>query len=155
MQADYQFRNAVVADAPMISRLICEVVEAFIISEYSARGAENMRKIISPSAIAGYIEQGIEYQLACYQGRIVGVLAIKNQSHIYHFFVCKHHQKKKVAYRLWRNWFDLNPQTRVTVSSSKFALAFYRSLGFKQHMPKSDINGIVCYPMVREREPKV
>lgn len=148
----YQYRLAKLDDAKAISRLICAVVEEFVIVDFTPRGAKNMRSIISEQAIRGYIEQGLYYYLAIHANQIVGVLAIKQRNHIYHFFVDKPHQKKKVAYNLWRRWQASDPQPRITVSSSKFAMAFYRSLGFKQHQPKVDINDIVSYPMLRERE---
>lgn len=155
MDEDYRYTQANLDDAPAISRLISSVVEEFVIPDFSPRGAKNMRAIISEQAIRGYIEQGIDYHLATFSSQIVGVLAIKQRSHIYHFFVDKSHQKKKVAYNLWRRWQALDPQPRITVSSSKFAMAFYHSLGFKQHQPKVDINDIVSFPMLRERELEV
>jgi GNAT superfamily N-acetyltransferase len=148
---EYAYRLAKVSDSVAISSLILEVVEEFVIPEFTPRGAENMRAIISEPCIKSYIEQGMQYYLASYCGEIVGALAIKNGFHIYHFFVSKAHQKKKVAYSLWRYWFTNNPQPRVTVNSSKFAMAFYRSLGFTQHQPMLEFNGIKGYPMVRDR----
>ena len=152
MEEEYSYRLADLNDAAAISQLICSVVEEFVIPDFTPRGANNIRAIITEQAIKGYIEQGMRYHLAIYSSQIIGVLAIKHRTHIYHFFVDKTHQKKKVAYNLWRWWQTDDPQPRVTVSSSKFAMAFYRSLGFKQHQPKVDINDIVSYPMLRERE---
>jgi len=152
MDKDYQYRQAKLDDAAAISELICSVVEEFVIKDFTPRGAKNMRAIISEQSIRSYLGQGIQYHLAIFKGAVVGVLAIKQRNHIYHFFVDKTHQKKKVAYSLWREWQAKDPQPRITVNSSKFAIAFYRSLGFKQHQPKVDINDIVSYPMIRERE---
>ena len=152
MDESYQYRDANLEDAASISTLITAVVEEFVIGDFSPRGAINMRAIISEQSIRGYLEQGMPYHLAIFDGKIIGILAIKQRTHIYHFFVDKAHQKQKVAYTLWRRWQASDPQPRITVSSSKFAMAFYRSLGFKQHQPKVDINDIVSYPMIRERE---
>ena len=77
--------------------------------------------------------QSNEYQNFVYeeQGEIVGYLALKNNSHLYHLFVSESYQGKGISRYLWSHALTKCVSDLYTLRSSLFAVPIYKKFGFK------------------------
>ncbi len=151
MNAPHNIRRAQLADAKSISQLVIPLVEEFISYEYTEQGAKIILASMSEQHIASNINQSYEYFVAESEDSIVGVLGIRDGNHIFHCFVDKQYHGKRIGKQLWNFWLAKNHVARVTVNSSKFAVDFYKSLGFTSEDELFEKNGITCYPMILEK----
>jgi predicted GNAT family N-acyltransferase len=95
--------------------------------------------------------------VADYQNQIVGMLAIKNMSHIVLLFVDSAFQKQgigksliQVALKICQ---DKNPDLEfITVSSSPNSLSFYKSFGFDVEAEEVNKNGMRFIPMKKQTD---
>jgi GNAT superfamily N-acetyltransferase len=82
-----KFDHATVADAPRISALIRELSRSFLASP-SGEGAEPFLAAISEAAIQRYVSaSNFSYYVAEAHGRLAGVVALRDNSHLFHLFV--------------------------------------------------------------------
>jgi ribosomal protein S18 acetylase RimI-like enzyme len=85
-------------------------------------------------AIGGYIESGYRYHIAEEDGELAGVVAVRDNSHLYHLFVSERFQGQGLARRLWEvaktaSLSAGNPGL-FTVNSSRYAVGMYENFGF-------------------------
>ncbi|MDQ7048929.1 MAG: GNAT family N-acetyltransferase [Enterobacterales bacterium] len=149
----FLIRPASLSDAAAISQLILSLVKEFISHEYSQEGERVMLNSMSQSAIENNISRGYEYfvaQESSQSAQIIGVLAIKNKNHIYHCFVDKKYHRQHIAKQLWQYYLGLENMPHCSVNSSKYAIGFYQSIGFKATDEVYEKQGVTCYPMVRD-----
>lgn len=145
-------RIATEDDAGAISSLTRELAERFITPDYSATGAAVLLESMSSEETRERMQLGFRYRVAIDHGRIVGVIAMKQYTHLYHLFVWESHQRRGIARRLWELALsealaDGNPG-RITVNSSRYAVPIYRRLGFVEEGGITALNEISCQPMV-------
>lgn len=149
-----QIRLATVGDAPAISRLINELAP-FCTLHPDGRGAEGFFESISPPAIAGYVAApNYRYRTASIDGALAAVVAMRDNSHLFHLFVATAFQRRGHARALWELVRDEaigqgNPG-RFTVNSSMFAVPMYESFGFRAAGERQEMNGLAFLPMVLE-----
>ena len=147
-----QIRLATVDDAPAISRLICEL-SPFCTLHPDGRGAELFFQSVSPAAIASYIDApNFRYRTATIDGVLAAVVAMRDNSHLYHLFVAAPFQRRGHARTLWELVRDEahargNPGV-FTVNSSIFAVPMYESFGFRSAGERQAVNGLAFLPMV-------
>jgi GNAT superfamily N-acetyltransferase len=106
---------------------------------------------MEPEAIEGYFRAGYRYHVAEVAGRVVGVIGVRDNSHVHHLFVAEKHQRCGLARELWKVARDAclesgNPG-EFTVFSSKFALGVYRAFGFIESGPPETKDDVVATPM--------
>ena len=96
------FRPAVPEDAAAISTLIMRFRAQLAIDPTGA-GAEKFFASVSPEAQARYIRSDrYTYLIAEIDGRLAGVIAMRDGSHLFHLFVASEHQRCGLARELWR-----------------------------------------------------
>jgi len=154
--SSFKIRPASSSDAAAISQLIIPIAKEFVSREYSSEGEARMLDSMSEASIRNYMAQSIEYLVAVVDGKIAGALAIKEQNHIFHLFVNKKSHRQGIAKALWQDWLEKRinlsgEASDFTVNSSKFAVDFYRELGFIASPCLFEKNGITCYPMTLHR----
>ncbi len=147
-------REASPADAGAISRLILPLGEKFIACDLLPAGARVLLKSFQADSITGYFEAGYRYHVAEEDGRLVGVVGVRDNCHLYHLFVDEAHHQQGIARRLWKVAHQAaitagNPG-RFTVNSSPYAVSVYRRLGFVETGPAECSKGVVCIPMATE-----
>ncbi|MCH8529481.1 MAG: GNAT family N-acetyltransferase [Saccharospirillum sp.] len=84
-------------------------------------------------------------------GSIVGYLAIKGGSHLYHLFVSEAHQGKGIAKQLWMAAIEGSPVKCFTLRSSLYAVPVYKRFGFEESGPAGLKDGISFQPMELNR----
>ena len=85
------------------------------------------------------------------EGKILGVIATKDITHISLFFVDGNHHKQGIGKKLFKFVNELNYKNFFTVNSSPYAHEVYKHLGFVDTTEeKQCINGLRFWPMRKE-----
>ncbi len=148
-------RVASPADAQRISALIQALSKPFLVSP-SGEGAESFLASISESAIHGYVSShNFVYLVAESENELAGVVALRDNSHLFHLFVAQRFQGKGCGAELWQ--MVKSGATRAgnpgkfTVNSSLNAVPVYERFGFVVSGPVVHTHGIAFQPMLLQR----
>jgi GNAT superfamily N-acetyltransferase len=152
-------RDARPGDIPEISRLISDLAARYIVHDFTAEGAERLLSAMSEHAIAGYFQDGYRCHVAETHESLAGVVATRDNRHLYHLFVADRHQGRGLATRLWHVARDAclaeHDAREFTVNSSRFAVGFYEKLGFVRQADFQEHGGVISIPMkllLRQRD---
>lgn len=142
---------ASVSDAEGISALIAELSEPFFLAP-SRDGAEPFLESVSVEAERGYLSAAnFSYYVAKSKGRLAGVVALRDNSHLFHLFVAKSFQGRRLASMLWNVAKTKALQTghceEFTVNSSLNAVPVYEKFGFVRQGDVQRMHGIAFQPM--------
>jgi GNAT superfamily N-acetyltransferase len=148
-----QIQLASPSEAPAISALISALAPFCTLSPDGA-GAEGFFDSISPEAIAGYIgAPNFRYRSAWVDGQLAAVVAMRDNTHLYHLFVAAPFHRRGIARQLWelarREAVERGNPGRFTVNSTVFAVPMYESFGFRCAGARQEANGIAFVPMER------
>lgn len=147
-------RAATPDDAPRISALLRDLAGKFIAHEFSEEGAGRLLESMSEAAIRSYLESGYRYHVAEEDGELAGVIAIRDNCHLYHLFVSERFQGRGLARRLWTLakavCLDAGNPGVFTVNSSCYAVGVYEKFGFVRQSEAIDISGVISIPMKLE-----
>ena len=100
------------------------------------------------------MQAGYKYHVAEKDGRLVGVVAVRGNTHLYHLFVAEQYQREGIAKKLWQVAMEVclsngNPG-EFTVNSSEYALGIYKQFGFVAQPGPQIHKGVVFFPMKLE-----
>jgi N-acetylglutamate synthase-like GNAT family acetyltransferase len=141
-----RIREAMLEDTTAISDLIRPLAEKYIAHEFSPKGARNLLSSIEPEAIRGYFKSGYKYHIAEENGVLVGVVAVRDNMHLYHLFVPDTFRGQGFARKLWQVAHDACRDAdnvgEYRVNSSSFAVGMYRRFGFVETGPPETRNGV-------------
>jgi GNAT superfamily N-acetyltransferase len=143
--------RATVADASRISALVNALSKPFLVAP-AGEGAEPFLAAISESAIQGYVSaSNFEYFVAESQGQLAGVVALRDNSHLFHLFVAESFQGQGLGGQLWRmvkaRAIHSGNLGKFTVNSSLNAVPFYEKFGFVVSGPVVQTHGVAFQPM--------
>ena len=107
---------------------------------------------MSAKAIRAKMAQGRRFHLALSGDRLVGVAAMRDDSHLFQFFVSTRYQRRGIARRLWlqimRDAVRRADTRRFTLNASAVAIPVYLRLGFVQNGPvHTTADGLITTPM--------
>lgn len=152
-QASITYRMMKPADADQVSDLVGAAFDAFIAGESTAEGIAAFRRYADPDAIRARTESGSHFVMVAEAGgRLAGITEIRDCNHVALLFVGKDFHRRGIA----RGLFDRALQQarvtrpdveRMTMNSSRYGVAAYEKLGFRQTGPERSVNGIVFVPM--------
>jgi len=142
---------ASVADAEEISALIVGLSEPFYLSP-SREGAGPFLASIGAEAQRAYLAAGnFSYRVARVDARIVGVVALRDNAHLFHLFVAQAFQGRGLATRLWQL---VQSEARragnpgaFTVNASLNAVPLYEKFGFAREGEVQRVHGVAFQPM--------
>ena len=150
-------RKAEISDAGQISAVISRLSVKYIACEFSAEGRQRLLDSISPVRIRKHIESEYDYFVAENDGEVIGVVALKDDCHLYHLFVAESHQRCGIATKLWELVFELSlkrgNKDGISVNSSRYAQRFYEHLGFVALSGPGTRKGVISIPMRFEPPP--
>lgn len=151
MPNSFEIRRAQVADAPFISKLIHNVAHYFS-SGSSGEVAKWFLDSVAPTAIEGYISNTkYNYLVAHSQQVLVGVIAVRDTTHIHHLFVAPEQHRQGVATQLWMramtDALNAGNTDGFFVRSSEYAVPVYTRFGFRVAGAKSEKDGVLFVPM--------
>ena len=145
-------RRATTKDIADISALMTRSAKEFIINEFSAEGRKVFLNLIRKNVIRDYMETGFVYHVAEIDDRIVGVIGMKNNNHLYHLFVDSLYHGRGIACTLWqyvmKKIVEKQDVKEFIVNSSNYAIGMYEAFGFVQTEPMQEKNGVLYNPMV-------
>ena len=153
----FTLRLANSTDAPAISALICNVAP-YLTLHPAGRGVGQFLQGMTAPAIARYIrESGCHYQLGLVESVLAGVIAVSENTHVFHLFVAPAFHHRGVARRLWQAAksaaIEAGNTQGFTVNSSPYAQPMYERFGFIVTGPTMSEHGIACVPMRLHAEP--
>jgi len=142
---------ATVSDAPRISKLILGLSEPFFVSP-SREGAKPFLAAIGETAVQGYISaSNFEYFVAETHSQLAGVVALRDNGHLFHLFVAESFQGRGLGTKLWElikaGAIQSGNPGKFTVNSSLNARPFYKKFGFVENGPVVQKHGIAFQPM--------
>jgi len=151
MTTTLTLRAALPADAPAITALVADLMP-FLTLHADGRGAEKFRENCNLAAMEAYLFQPrYRYQIAHADGVLAGVVAMRDNTHLFHLFVPRAMHRRGIARQLWQAAREASlangEVTAFTVNASIHALPFYTSLGFVATGPKVEEAGIAYVPM--------
>ena len=142
-------RKADVTDAEEIHTLIKKLAPLFLeqiqFDQLASFKLENYK---------GYLESPLfQFYVAIQSGKLIGVIALKHPSHLYHLYVAEEYHRKGIAKKLWcyLRCYQIKKfpdQKIITVNSSLYAVDMYKKFGFSRLVEgHKEINGIQYVPM--------
>jgi GNAT superfamily N-acetyltransferase len=144
-------RRLRIDELPEAMDLVWRVFLEFEAPEYPEEGKGEFKRFIAVDAMAPRVESG-ERQVWCCEedGKLVGVLAVRNGNHICLLFVDKAYQRRGIA----RALFDeaSKGKSSMTVFSSPYAVEAYERLGFVPTDREQLRNGLRFTPMRYEKK---
>jgi GNAT superfamily N-acetyltransferase len=148
------YRTMKAGEERQVCNLVVRVFTEHVAPFYSPEG---VREFLSYAADPNQLRERAQAHrfvlVAELQGRIVGIVEVRNCDHISLFFVDAKEQRKGIGKELWRRALDAclagQPEVaRITVHSSPNAVEAYRKLGFRTEGPEQTVNGIRFVPMM-------
>lgn len=138
-------------DAEAISCLACELSARYIVPDFTPEGSEILLSSMTNEKIRKYMGDGFRYHVALSNNQVIGAIAIRDNSHLYHLFVNENFHRQGIATRLWETARDIclatgNPG-RFTVNVSLNARPVYEKFGFVTTSSAQDKNGVIALPM--------
>jgi GNAT superfamily N-acetyltransferase len=145
---------------PDDAEAIADVIASFqqeITIDPSGAGAEHYLASVSAQAVRQYLASTrYAYLVAERDGVLLGFIALRDVTHIFHMFVGRSHQRTGLARRLWaeaRAHALGSGPVRFTVNSSLDAVPVYRAFGFVPTGEVASVHGISFLPMRLEETP--
>lgn len=146
------FREMKQGEETDVVDLVLNVFTEFVAPHFSTEGVLEFKKFVNEPAIHERLQSGNPIIVAILKNDIIGVIEMRDHSHIALFFVEKAYQKKGVAKKLLCEAIKIcrerNPDIqKITVNSSPNAYAAYQNFGFKGEDVVKTVNGIRFIPM--------
>ena len=146
-----QIRPGVPDDASPISALIIDLARTFITMDFSPEGEANFLASADPASIARFFDEGFEYLVAEEHGRILGVVGMRDGTHLFHLFVERSVQGAGLGRDLWNQakhrFSPADYRGDFTVNASRNAVGFYERLGFVRDGAEDIRGGVIAVPM--------
>lgn len=151
----FTIRHATAADALNISRLIQTVAKRYVTDDFLTEvGKVKFFNSTSQISISECLQGPCLYWVAEYENKLIGLIAIKENKHIYHLFVDAAYQGQGIATLLWQKAYEHATQAgnpgNFTVYSSSYAHDIYKKWGFQETKPFVIKNGMRSIPMKLE-----
>jgi GNAT superfamily N-acetyltransferase len=148
-----EFRAGSPPDAEAIAGLI-DSFQRELTDDPSGAGAEKYLASVSVQAEREYLASArYRYLLAYSDSQLVGFIAIRDGSHLFHLFVERAYQRQGIARLLWeralRELCVPGTDGAFTVNSSLLAVPVYLALGFAPTGSVQRAHGISFLPMWR------
>jgi GNAT superfamily N-acetyltransferase len=154
-EATWRWRLGAPDDAAAIARLLRRVAARWLWPDQPAAAIPVILRNMTAPAVRKAMVEGRRYHTAWRNDHLVGVLAMRDDSHVFHLFIATRWQGRGVGRRLWqRAMADAVRRAgtrRFTVNSSRVAVPAYRRLGFVETSGEvASPLGVLSTPMVYE-----
>lgn len=153
-----RIRKATLDDASAVSALILSLAHHFLLRN-DGSDAEDFLRSLEPEAIARNIgAPELDYYVGTAAGQLMGVIAVRHGTHLFHLFVGQRFQRGGVARALWSHVKEAygwpSATVATTVNSTPSALSFYQRMGFHTVGARVETKGIAYVPMqLAQNEP--
>jgi GNAT superfamily N-acetyltransferase len=152
MEEGLKYRLMKSGEETEVYDLVVRVFNEFIAPHYSREGIEEFLKYARPELLLCRSEMNHFVVLGTTQGRMVGMIEVRETNHVSMFFVDKPCQKRGVGKELLREALRIclkkKPHlSKVTVNASPNSVTIYKKLGFRQERLEQVKKGIRFTPM--------
>ena len=153
-----QFRIAHITDAKNISELIIFLSPPFFVAA-DGRGAEHFLEGVSLEAETKYLNDPRYHFIVAHDAeKLVGFIAMRDVTHLFHLFVAPSYQGRGLGRQLWQQAHHYaithptcnNAEPIFTVNSSLQAAPVYQRFGFIESGAVVQTHGISFVPMQRQ-----
>jgi GNAT superfamily N-acetyltransferase len=146
------FRQMQPGEETDVVELVLDVFSEFVAPEFSSEGVLEFKKFVNEAVLVERFNSGNPIIVANFKKEIIGVIEIRDNSHIALLFVKKPYQKKGVAKKLIQEAIETckgknQNIKKLTVNSSPNAYAAYHHIGFTGEKTVQTVNGIRFIPM--------
>lgn len=149
LETNIQFREAEIQEVQAINDLVLEVFDKYIASGYSPAGQSTFRTYVN--ALLARLSEGISFCLvAILEGKIVGMIEVRNFNHISLLFVDDAYHKIGIAKKLVSSSIEKGKVIEIDVNSSPYAVNIYKRMGFQQLGEEQEKDGIRFIPMKKK-----
>ena len=151
-QIPYQIRNAYRDEWDDAMTLAWKTFMKFEADIYTDEGIQNFEDFITDTTLHRMFLMGV-YQMfvALDRKQIVGMLTLRNNSHISLLFVDEKYHRRGLGRALieYLREYLLSEAgiSKVTVNAAPYGVAFYHKLGFQDLRPEEERDGIRYTPM--------
>lgn len=150
---EYECREMNLNELEETMELVKKVFDEFEAPEYSDEGIKNFYKFANVENIKKLLNENLKIVIVKDYSKIIGMLAIRDNSHIGMLFVDKAYHQKGIAKYLIRyakGLYGMN-NTDITVNSSPYAVEIYKRMGFEILSNEKETDGIRSTPMVLKK----
>ncbi|HEV2621201.1 MAG TPA: GNAT family N-acetyltransferase [Frateuria sp.] len=152
---DLHLRLARPEDVQAVSRLARRVASRWILPEQEPAAGLALLQRLGTRTLRERMRDGQRFHLAWVGATLVGIAAMRGDSHLIHFFVGTRWQGRGIARRLWqRAMADAVRRAgtrRFTLNATRMAVPVYLRFGFAATGPEGfSPNGIRSTPMALE-----
>jgi GNAT superfamily N-acetyltransferase len=140
-------RRASKEDAQQLKDLVCSLAYFYMSdlnSDLPAWFSTSLDLVEFEARLESERFTNIVYEL---DNDLIGYISMKDNSHLYHLFVDRHHQGKRIARQLWSAVKKICPSSKYTVRSSIYAVPIYQKFGFVLSGVVGEKDGIQYQPM--------
>lgn len=121
--------------------------------EYSKEGIKNFKNFVRDPILKTLFLEGKYKTLAAFHnGLMVGIIGVRNETHISLLFVDSEYHRRGIASKLMNRMFEITKKElgkwEMTVNSSPYAVGFYHKMGFTDLSDEMTTDGIRYTPMV-------
>jgi GNAT superfamily N-acetyltransferase len=145
-----KYRTGEPRDAAEISALLSSFQSELV--DPAASSADEFLASVSTEAVRTHLASPGYSFLVAHDGKLVGVIAIRDRSHLSHFFVDRAHQRQGVGRRLWElaraKVMTGGQAGTFTVIASIKAVPVYARFGFRVTGSPMQLHGVRCVHMV-------
>ena len=151
-QIPYQIRSAYRDEWDDAMTLAWKTFMQFEADIYTDEGIRNFEDFITDTTLHRMFLMGV-YQMfvALDKNRIVGMITLRNASHISLLFVDEKYHRRGIGRALieYLREYLLSEAgiSKVTVNAAPYGVAFYHKLGFQDLRPEEERDGIKYTPM--------
>ena len=152
METSFQIRSAYRDEWQDAMALAWKTFLRFEADVYTPEGVKNFENFITDSTLHRMFVMGT-YQLfvALYQAKIVGMITLRDSSHISLLFVDEAYHRRGIGRALIKYLTEYLlaevGTDRVTVNASPYGTPFYHKMGFRDLRPEESKDGIIYTPM--------
>jgi ribosomal protein S18 acetylase RimI-like enzyme len=140
-----------------IHDLVVSVFNEFIGCRYPPEGVREFLTYVAPASLRQRFLSNHFTLVATKNEQIVGMIEVRDDSHICLFFVDERLHRQGIGRGLFERALQMCRENRpdcavIDVNSSPNSVGVYERLGFSQVQPEKTIHGITFVPMVLEIE---
>jgi GNAT superfamily N-acetyltransferase len=152
MDYQIQYRRMKHGDGKKVSAFISGVFHQFVAPEFSQEGIDEFMKYIEPDELVDQLKENHFALIATLGSEFIGIIEVRNYSHIALFFVDSRFQRKGIGRELLRKGLEECGRNdaqllQITVNASPNSKIAYEKLGFEPTDVEQCVNGIRFIPM--------
>ena len=126
--------------------LVWQVFSEFEVPVFPPEGGPEYKRIIEETRQ----RKNISFYGALANGKVVGVLGMRENNHIGYFYVDKRYHKRGIGRSLFERMMRDYDLKEFTVNAAPYGVPIYTRLGFSPTDKEQNVNGVIFTPMKYE-----